>query len=44
MEEQIRVAAFSWLAEQIQIHWDVLPRNLLEKGFIFNNQKITLIY
>jgi len=43
MEEQIRVAAFNWLAEQIQIYGDVLPRNLLEKGFLFNNQRITLI-
>jgi len=33
MEEQIRIAAFKWLEEQVQIHGDVIPRTLLEKGF-----------
>jgi putative restriction endonuclease len=37
------LAAFKWLEEQVQIHGDVLPRSILEKGFIFNDQKITLV-
>lgn len=43
MEEQIRAAAFKWLEEQVQIHGDVLPRTLLEKGFLFKDQPITLV-
>lgn len=43
MEEQIRIAAFKWLEEQVQIHGDVLPRALLEKGFLFNGQNVTLV-
>ncbi len=40
---QIRIAAFNWLEEQTLIHGDVLPRTLLEKGFNFNGQRITLM-
>lgn len=43
MEEQYRLAAFKWIEEQVQIHGDVLSRGILEKGFIVNNQKITLV-
>lgn len=43
MDEQIRLAAFKWLEEQTLIHGDVLPRTLLEKGFLFNDQRITLV-
>ena len=39
----IRLAAFHWLAEQIKIHGDVLPRTLLEQGFNFQGQRVTLI-
>lgn len=37
MEEKIRLAAFEWLKEQVIISGDVLPRKLLEQGFIFKN-------
>lgn len=43
MEEQIRLATFKWLEEQVQIHGDVLPRIILEKGFLFNGQHVTLV-
>lgn len=43
MEEQIRMAAFQWLREQTEIHGEVLPRTLLEQGFLFNQERITLI-
>lgn len=43
MEEQIRIAAFKWIEEQVQIYGEVLPRILLEMGFIFNGQRITLV-
>jgi len=35
LDQKIRLAAFNWLSEQVSIHGDVLPRKLLEKGFVF---------
>lgn len=43
MDDQIRLAAFEWLDKQSIIHGDVLPRGLLENGFLFNGARITLI-
>jgi len=43
MDDQIRLAAFEWLEKQTIIHGDVLPRDLLETGFLFNGHKITLL-
>ncbi len=43
VEEQIRISAFKWIEEQVQIYGEVLPRTLLEKGFTFNGHRITLI-
>ena len=43
MEDQIRLAAFNWLKEQVALNVDVLPRALLEKGFEFHGQRITLV-
>jgi putative restriction endonuclease len=43
MDDAIRLFAFNWLTDQIKIHGKVLPRILLEKGFIFENQQIILI-
>ncbi len=40
---RIRLAAFQWLAEQVDIHGDVLPRKLLHEGFVFNGEKVPLI-
>jgi putative restriction endonuclease len=40
---QVRLAAFSWLSEQVNSHGDVLPRKLLEQGFEFQNQRIPLV-
>ena len=43
IDEQARITAFGWLKEQVSIHGDVLPRPLLEKGFIFEGERIPLI-
>jgi putative restriction endonuclease len=43
LDEQVRITAFEWLKEQVSIHGDVLPRALLEKGFIFEGERIPLI-
>ena len=43
IDHEVRLAAFNWLSEQVSIHGDVLPRKLLETGFVFQNQRIPLI-
>lgn len=43
MDDQIRLLAFEWLENKTIIYGDVLPRDLLEKGFIFNGEKIALL-
>jgi putative restriction endonuclease len=40
---QVRMAAFNWLSEQVNLHGDVLPRKLLEQGFEFQGHRIPLI-
>ncbi len=40
---EIRIAAFDWLKGQVAIHGDVLPRRLLEKGFVHSGQRIPLM-
>ncbi|MBL8098502.1 MAG: hypothetical protein JNK81_04940, partial [Anaerolineales bacterium] len=40
---QVRLAAFQWLSEQVNLHGDVLSRKTLEKGFEFQNQRISLV-
>ena len=43
MDDLIRLSAFNWLKDQIRIQGDVLPRELLANGFLFDNQRITLV-
>ena len=43
VDEQIRLAAFDWLKEQVQFYDQVLPIDLLRKGFIYNNSRIPLV-
>ncbi len=45
MEEDrlVRAAAFKWLAEQVKIHGDTLLRPLLQKGFLYRRQRISLV-
>ena len=40
---QVRITAFNWLTEQVNLHGDVLPRKLLERGFEFQGQRIPLV-
>ena len=40
---EVRLAAFRWLAEQTRIHGDVLPRKLLQIGFLFEEMKVSLV-
>ncbi len=43
MDSELRIAAFHWLKEQVSIHGDVLPREALEKGFVFKDIRTPLI-
>jgi putative restriction endonuclease len=40
---EIRLAAFTWLTEKSAEYGDVFPRQILAKGFEFNNQRIPLL-
>ena len=42
-DADIRRAAFDWLAEQVDLHGDVLPRATLARGFEFRGQRIPLV-
>ena len=43
LDEKIRLAGFNWLRQQTDIHGDVLPRELLAEGFIFENERVPLV-
>ena len=38
-----RLQAFEWLEEQVDIHGDVLPRSLLEQGFVYQDIRVPLV-
>ncbi|MFC1477602.1 HNH endonuclease [candidate division KSB1 bacterium] len=42
-DTEVRAAAFQWLREQSPVHDDVLPRGLLQEGFVFRNERIPLV-
>jgi len=39
----VRLEAFKWLAEKTQAQGEVLPRSLLQEGFIFEGNRVPLI-
>jgi len=40
---QVRMAMFKWLREQVDLHGDVLPRQLLQQGFEFQGHRVPLV-
>ncbi len=42
-DARIRSAAFAWLANQVALHGDVLPRNALAEGFMLDGVRVPLI-
>jgi len=42
-ERRIRLAAFDWLAGQVDLHGDVLPRELLLQGFRYGDERVSLM-
>jgi len=43
LDRRLRIAAFAWLSEEVNIHGDVLPRTTLAQGFVFEGQRISLV-
>jgi len=43
MEQEIRLAAFDWLNEQLLLNGETLPRTLLAQGFPYHGDRVTLI-
>ena len=43
IDNNIRLAAFNWLQIQSELYIDGIPRPVLEKGFEYNGERITLI-
>ena len=42
-DKRVRLAAFEWLAEQVHIYGDVLPRTILAQGFELDGQRVPLV-
>ena len=42
-DARVKGAAFGWLAKQVSIHGDVLPRATLVQGFEFDSQRVPVI-
>ncbi len=42
-DARIRNRAFQWLEEQVALYGDVLPRQVLERGFQFDGEQIRLV-
>lgn len=40
---RVRMAAFQWLRAQIDIHGEVLPRQLLADGFAFDDRRVPVL-
>jgi hypothetical protein len=42
-DEQVRLAAFQWLEEKSLYYDEVIPREVLEKGFALNERHISIV-
>jgi putative restriction endonuclease len=42
-DARIRAAAFEWLSEQVDIYGDVLPRDILARGFLLDGIRMPLL-
>lgn len=43
IDERVRLAAFDFVARQVEIHGDVLPRRILQDGFTFEGIRVPLM-
>jgi putative restriction endonuclease len=42
-DKRVRLAAFKWLEQQVDLHGDVLPRGLLSDGFVLEGRRVPLV-
>jgi len=42
-DQRVRLAAFQWLRAQMDVRGEVLPRSLLEEGFMFDGRRVPLL-
>jgi putative restriction endonuclease len=43
LDHLVRLAAFAFLTEQARLHEDVMPRDLLTQGFVFEGRRVPLL-
>lgn len=43
VDQAVRLTAFSWLKDKTAILGDVLPRTLLQEGFVFEGRRVPLV-
>jgi len=43
LDAEVRLATFDWLSQLIEIHGDVLPRQVLAQGFNFKGARVPLL-
>ena len=43
LDQRVRLAAFQWLRAQMDVHGDVLPREVLAEGFVFEGRRVPLL-
>jgi len=43
LDSGVRAAAFEFLEEQTRLHGEVLPREILSRGFVFNVTRVPLV-
>jgi putative restriction endonuclease len=43
LDLKIRLAAFEWLREQVEMHGPVLSRSILLQGFVFDGERVPLM-
>lgn len=42
-DDRVRTAGFEWLSEQVVKYGDVLPRRILEQGYVFNGDRVPFV-
>jgi putative restriction endonuclease len=43
LDQRVRLAAFQWLRSQMDLLGEVLPRSVLEQGFVFDGRRVPLL-
>lgn len=43
IDEQVRLAALEFVSHQVEVHGDVLPRKILQDGFIYQGTRVPLM-